>query len=125
MKAVLNKLKRKVRMFKAGFKTPLPKGVAEFHAWADDIIDLAGAPNNDSVKFMLASAIPHTGPQDGVKAKKFFVLTLQKAMANQVAYGVIQELKAQQEARQKAEVEAASRAEAINVESEVHTDKPV
>lgn len=105
MKAVINNIKRKVRLLRARYGSSLPKGVTEFHVWADDIIDLAGAPNNDSVKFMLASSIPHTGPQDARKPKMFYILTLQKAMANQVAYGVIQELKAQQEAKIKAEAE--------------------
>jgi hypothetical protein len=86
--------------------SPLPVGVTEFHAWADKVIEAAGAPNNDSVKFALATMILHAGPQDAEKPLSYFILSLKKSMANQVAAGIMQELKAKQQAEEAARIEA-------------------
>ena len=97
MKAVLLKLKKLLRLAKSFFPTSLPKGVTEFHAWADDIIDLSGAPDNDSVKFALATNILHASPTAAIKPKFHYILLMKKAMANQVASHIINETKARQE----------------------------
>ena len=95
-------IKRLVRHALSFIPTKVPTGITEFHAWAEDIIDLAGAPKNDSVKFSIAAMVPHSNSQDAYKPKRYYVLTLMKAMANQVAYAIVQELKTKQ-----AEAEAA------------------
>lgn len=103
MKDLLLKLKRLLKLAKSLIPTSLPKGVTEFHAWADDIIDLSGAPNNDSVKFALATNILHASPTSAIKAKFHYILLIKKAMANQVASHVINEAKAKQETEREQE----------------------
>lgn len=84
----------------------LPRGLAEFETWAKEIIELAGAPDNDSVRFALATMVLHLGTEDDTYPKEGFAKRLRKAMANQVVSQVINELKAKQEADRLAEQQA-------------------
>ena len=90
------------------FPSALPSGLAEFHKWADEVIHLAGAPNNDSVKFAVATMILHADSTAAFKPKHFFVKSLKKSMANQVAAGLMQDLKQKQQ-----EAIAAEQAKAV------------
>lgn len=101
--------------------SPLPRGMAEFHTWADDLIALAGVPNNDSVKFALAVSITHLGPTESHKTKKHFIDVLQKGAATQIAFAIMDELKSKQQAAKdeaaKAALEATKETVASDVES--------
>lgn len=89
--------------------TPLPVGLTEFHAWADSIIELSGKfADEDSMKWALASQVIHLGPQKSKVAKNFFVRSLRKAAANQIASQVFQDVKIKQQAAQ-AEAEATAK----------------
>lgn len=93
------------------FPTKLPVGLAEFHVWADSIIELSGKFADEiSLKFALASMLIHSGPaknskyqtQPGYLPKNHFVQGLRKSAANQVASQVFQDMKAAQVAAQEA-----------------------
>lgn len=99
----------------------LPKGITEFHAWADDLITLAGVPNNDSVKFALAVSITHLGPTESHKSKKHFISVLQKGAATQIAFAIMDELKAKQKAALEAEQAIALEAIREKVASDAET----
>lgn len=94
------------------FKRPgvLPQGVTAFNTWADSIILHYGLPDNDSVRFMLATMILHAKEDACYLSKEYFAKRALKSAANQVAAGVMQDLKAKQEAKIKEEAEAAERA---------------
>lgn len=96
---------------------PLPRGMTEFHAWADEIIAAAGVPNNDSTKFGLAVSITHLGPTEAYKPQKHFIDILHKGAATQVAFAVMDELKAKQKAAQEAAAKAEVEATTENVAS--------
>lgn len=98
---------------KTFFPSPLPVGMAEFDVWSQSIIDAYVLPDNDSTRFALATMILHAGSSEAYKPKRFFGLCVKKSMANQIAGGVMQDLKKKQEDRikeeqfqQKAEVTA-------------------
>lgn len=104
------------------FPTPLPKGMTEFHAWADSIINHYDMPNNDSTKWPLAIAIMHLPPTASRIAKSHFGRTLLKGAANQVADSYMRDAKekqkimmeqyiAEQKAAQSAEVTATTAVE--------------
>jgi hypothetical protein len=80
--------------------TLLPVGIEEFNAWSDDIINLAGAPANDSLKFALAAMILSLPPGEDKYAKADIVKRVRKGMANQVASHVMWELKEKQKAEE-------------------------
>lgn len=124
MNTLLNKFKQffvNLAYFgQSEFKRPqkLPQGVEEFHAWAESIIAQYNLPDNDSVKFMLATMILHAKEDASYLSKEWFGLRALKSAANQVAAGVMQDLKEAQAARIKAETEAAKPAALTIVENE-------
>lgn len=106
-----NKVLKLIRRFLALFPSKLPIGMTEFYRWADDVIDLSGLPHNDSTVFSLATMILHLKATEAYKSKQYFILTIKKGAANQIAAGVMQELKDKQLA--KAAEENAAKAAAI------------
>lgn len=88
--------------------TYLPVGVTEFQSWSRDIIELSGKfADEDSMRFALASQVLHLGAQKSSVPKHFFVCSMRKAAANQVASQVFQDIKQKQiEAAQKQQAEA-------------------
>lgn len=101
---------------------PLPMGRQDFEQWSDRIISGAIIPGGeedpaafkDSVKFALAEMIMHLGKTESHKEDAFFIHTLRKGAANQVAHMMMKELKAKHEERSQAkklaEEEAAKKA---------------
>lgn len=75
---------------------PLPNGVTEFDRWSDEIISNYGFPVNDSMKFTLATMIMHMDHADSHVPYRTFAKRIQKAMANQVAGQIFQDIKLKQ-----------------------------
>ncbi len=87
--------------------TRLPTGMTEFQKWSQDIIDLTGSlADDDSMRFAISSQIMHMGAQKDCVPKRYFVASLRKAAANQVASQVFQDVKLRQQ--QKAQEAAAA-----------------
>ena len=96
---------------------PLPVGLSEFHQWADHIIELAGKfADEESMKYALASQVIHLPHDKAFVPKRWFVNSLRKAAANQVASQVFYDIKVKQEAAKKALEDAAKAAAAQPVE---------
>lgn len=83
--------------------TRLPNGMVEFETWSKSLIDTYGFPDNDSVRFMFAAMIMHTGQTDAYKPKRFFALSGLAAASKEIAHAIMVELKEAQERRAKAE----------------------
>lgn len=96
---IVKKFFRKLSFF---FPTRLPNGMTEFETWAKDIIDTYNLPDNPSVRFAFASQILHSGATEAYRPKRYFVLLTLKGMSNQIAHGVMQDLKAKQQAAEEA-----------------------
>ena len=80
------------------FPTKLPVGMSQFETWSDSIIELSGEfADRDSMKFAIASQVMHLGPQRSSVPKNFFVSSLRKAAANQVASQIFQDIKLKQQ----------------------------
>lgn len=85
---------------------PLPMGKTEFEVWADRI--MSGAlvtATRDSQIYTLANLILHLGPTESHKPDAFFIHSLRKLAANEVADAVRRELYAAKQAREAAEKE--------------------
>ncbi len=91
----------------------LPLGAAEFEEWSDRII--SGVPPLDgvdraSMQFALATMVLQLGPQESHKPDIYFLKSLLKTGANQVAHSKWMDLKKAKDAQKKTE-EAASKAQ--------------
>jgi hypothetical protein len=111
-------MKKVLQLLLAYVPRRLPVGMTEFHEWSDRIIDTCGEfADRNSMKFALATQIMHLGPQKSIIADIYFVRSMQKAAANQIASAVFQEIKLkQQEEAKKAAEQAALDAANANVE---------
>lgn len=88
------KFKTQLRKIKAKFPTKLPtSGAPEFNAWATSILELYELPTFDSYYHAIATAIMHLSPTTSHAPKAFFAKTVRKAMANQIAYEKISEIR--------------------------------
>lgn len=91
--------------------TPLPVGLSDFNKFVDDIIELSGNyADRDSMAFAIASMVMHLGAQKSSVPKDFFVRSLRKAAANQVAGQVFTDIKDRQNAAALARAEEEKKA---------------
>ncbi len=106
--SIVNYLKKLARRVRALFPSALPQGRAEFTVWSNSIIEIYEMPDNDSVRFALATMIMHLPPTKCFIAKEYFGRSLHKSASNQVAHAMLQELKEKQQAEFKAAQERAA-----------------
>lgn len=96
-------MKLLAKRFLSLFPTKLPVGMSEFETWSNSVVELSGKfADDDSMKFAIASQIMHLGAQKSSVPKNFFVRSLRKAAANQVASQVFQDIKIKQQEAAKA-----------------------
>lgn len=107
MNNAIKQIKKTINKVTGYLPTSLPLGMTEFKSWSDSIIETYDLPDNDSSRWALAVMISHLDPTTAVKPKIYFSLSVKKSMANQIAFAVMEGLKA----KQKAEQEAAQKAE--------------
>lgn len=76
-----------------GKPRPLPMGRSEFMEWSDRIISgaLVSAAVEDQ-RYVLANLIMHLGPTEDHKPDGFFIKSLRKLAANQVADTIRREI---------------------------------
>lgn len=112
----MQKFKLILKKLMSLFPTALPVGMAEFNTWSESIIELSGKyADEDSMKYAIATMIMNLGPQRSHVSKNFFVRSLRKAAANQVAGQVFYDIKTKQDQARKAAEETAAKAkEAAN-----------
>lgn len=109
MKHTLEFILRIYRQIRGFLPSPLPTGLSDFTAWADDIAATYKLPteDKDSIYFSFASQIMHLGPTAAYKPKYYFVVCTRAGAAKQVAGHAFYTIKEQQKARQASEAKAA------------------
>ncbi len=79
---------------------PLPLGMTEFEEWSDRLIAGALLPADPmSQKFALAEMIMHLKPTDDHCNDGFFIKSLRKTAANQIAHAKMMEIRDAAKAR--------------------------
>lgn len=91
-------IKNTVKKIRNLFPSALPVGVTEFEAWASDIVTTYNFPDNDSLRFTLASMILALGPTRAYRSKFYFYLSVRSSMAKQIASHMMYDLKEKQKA---------------------------
>lgn len=108
----MKKLRRLLKALKSLIPQTLPQGRADFDSWASDIIELSGLPDNDSMRFALASIIIQLRTSRDRAFGRFkpalFVRELKLGAASEVASSVMYEMKQKQKAREDEAKAAAS-----------------
>ncbi len=90
-------------------KKLLPTGMTEFDVWADRIIGLTGlTATPDSQKFALAAMINTLGKTECDKEDLFFIKSLHKGAADQIAVAQMEQIRARVKARLEAEKQQVS-----------------
>lgn len=84
---------------------PLPMGQKEFVEWSDRIISGALIPSDDrdSLVAALAAMLMQLGPTESHKPDAYFIHSLRKAAANEVAHANFQQIKKRRDAKTQAE----------------------
>lgn len=110
MNRYFTQVKRFFQRLRNWFPSPLPIGMTAFLEWSSSIIDAYGFPDNDSIRFALATQIMHAESTAANKPKRYFALLTHKAMSNQIAHAKLMALKEEQEAKMKEEQAKAAQA---------------
>lgn len=101
----------------------LPVGVTDFNKFADRIIALSGQfADRDSMTYVIADLILRLKPTDAYMSDRYFVNSMIKAAANQVASQVFHDIRTKQQEALKAAEAAKSQtnsAEATSDQSQV------
>lgn len=108
MKTVLNNAMRFLQFLTGFFPTQVPRGKTEFIEWSGKVIEASGLPDNASTRFALSTMVLHLAPTADKVPVRFFVKSLRKAASAEVAFAVMEDLKA----KQKADKEAAAKEQA-------------
>lgn len=88
------------------FPRKLPVGMNAFNEFTNRILAQTGKyADEDSMRYVMASAILHLDSKKGAVPDSHFVNVLRKAAANQVASEVFQQIKLKQEQKQAQSVE--------------------
>lgn len=86
-------MKHLLRLIRGKFPSALPKGTKEFEAFSSSIFETYHLPNLPSYEHAIATMIMHLGPQIDRLPKSYFARSIRKAMANEVAYSKLQEIR--------------------------------
>jgi hypothetical protein len=90
-------MKKLIKLLLSYLPTKLPVGLKEFYTFADDIIELSGPyADRDSMTFAIASQLIHLDHLKSAIPKQYFVRSLRKSAANQIASQVFQDIKTKQ-----------------------------
>lgn len=85
----MNRLKKIANYLLGYIPQELPRSGTDFEKFVTSIFETYGIPDMPSYRQAIASMIMHLGPQAHKKSKAFFVVSVKKAMANQIAYDAI------------------------------------
>lgn len=106
---------------RAYFPSAVPQGMAEFDIWAKSIITIYDFPDNDSVRFALATMILHSGPTAAYLSKRYLALMVKAGAAKQIAGAQFQEIKQRRVEAEKAEAAKLAEATASMVATDVQS----
>ena len=94
----MQSMKTIVAKIKGMLPQKLPVGMTEFDKFADFIFTTYNLPALPSYKHAIAAQVMHLGPQTNYVAPRVFAKSIKKAMANQIAYEVIEKIRLDEKA---------------------------
>lgn len=110
------KLKLAIKKLLSHLPSKLPTTPEQFEKWSNDILELGGYPVNNSFKHALATQLMHAGERETSKPKAFFASTIERSIINQMAFQMMQDIKAEEKAKREATTVEGK--EVINVQNQ-------
>lgn len=92
---IKDKIKHIFALIRAYFPSPLPQTMKAFKPYAESICTLYDFPTDDGYINMIAQMIQHASPTAHSIPKRYFMLRMRKAVSNEIAFWVMQDLKLQ------------------------------
>lgn len=115
----MRRIKAKIRHFIEKLKgrrfESIPLGLTDFNAFSADVLRIYEIPDMPSYRHAIATMVMHMGEAQVKIRKRDVALRLKKAMANQIAYAVIEQIR--NEEKVKAAAPATSPQGALNDKS--------
>lgn len=99
-------IKKIIKQIRGRFPSALPQTKDGFHAFIDSILDIYDLPDMPSYRHAIASMVLHLDPLAIKKPKYYFAASVKKAMANQIAYDIIQDINSAQKKSETIESES-------------------
>lgn len=93
MGSVYKKLKQLINRVTSFLPIRLPAGTPQLDAFIKSILKTYNLPDKPSYYQAVATMIMHLPPTQHRASKRFFAKSIMKAMANEIAYGKIQEIR--------------------------------
>lgn len=93
MKVIFARFRRILALFASFWPQKLPNGREEFEIFATKIIKTFDFPDNDSFRNMIAGMIQHAPQTASRLSPLYFGKRIRKAIANEVAFYVMKDLK--------------------------------
>jgi GR25 family glycosyltransferase involved in LPS biosynthesis len=121
MKQLAKKTLLKIFAF---FPQRLPVGAESFNKFCDSIFAIYDIPDLPSYRNAIATMIMHLSPTTDRKATYYFAKSIRKAMANQVAYEIIQKLREDQKAEEQKQEATLKNEEATLVDDQTQKIQP-
>lgn len=88
---------KRLKALRAMLPSRLPSGFTQLEKWLDEVLELAGLPlDNLSLRNSLCTMLLQVDAQTMYVTKHHFVRTVQKAIVNQYAFELSQEIRRQQ-----------------------------
>lgn len=80
------------------FPSALPSKDSDFDQFCSSIFKTYSLPDMPSYRHAIATMIMHLSPTVAFKSKIYFALSIRKAIANEIAYGKIREIRESEKA---------------------------
>lgn len=100
----MKRIRACIRIALSYLPSSLPQSGQAMDIFIADVLELASLPDNSSFRTAIATQIMHIGPDSAKATKRSFIVALRKAVANQLAYEVIQREKASREPTEQPQV---------------------
>lgn len=95
------KIKKFANRVMSFFPSRLPQGMDALDKFILSILDTYDLPNKPSYFNAVATMVLHLPPTQHRASKRYFAKSIMKAIANEIAYGKIQDIKAADEEAKK------------------------
>lgn len=96
---LVSNVKKPFKVLRGYFPEALPLNAEWMKRFTEDILTTYGLPDMPSYRQAIGTVVMHLGQQTNYKSKHFFAKTVRKAISNQLAYEMLQELKEQEKLR--------------------------